>query len=458
MIFSIKEGYWEHQRIMKTKNLENGGNVMKRSIKRVISIIPTIAFGIAGYYFTYNFTPQFNVGLVIIIVTVVVWVFAIIIDSQSEKVETERKKNVALEEENKRLKNYIENSISGIKQSKSNYRVLYGEDKIGNNLLLMALTQDPTKPLKLKMLEEAANKYNNFISSIILANIYEYGIEKDNKVILKGNREESFKIYLKIHKNDIFGVSAWKLGYYYQNNLVKAANRLSETKRFKCAERFFKESSEKGFPKAKNSLGKLISDKKLGYSPITHEDIMISLYKEASDLGDNYATVNLGNYYLKKYYFEKETESLEKAKELFEKAAEMDTLEAFVKLGVIYIKLDNIEKAQENLEKCTLFGVNQYSASAYFLLGYLAKNYSKKINENRLKSLINKDKGLVEGFYDLSKKTFNVIEQGEDKIVGDSKRYHNLLIKSLNNEKLEKDPLQCVLEQKYNKTEENDHG
>lgn len=231
---------------------------------------------------------------------------------------------VKLEKQNKRISGDGSNVIS---------------DNIdGNNLLFMALTQDLAEPLRVSLLEKSANKYNNIVSALILANLYEYGVEKDGVVLLNGDKEKAFEVYKALEDYDEYGVSHWMLGWYYQNNFVAEAKRLNDNERLNKAREYFETSKDKGFPKAMNSLGNFIIYGHAGFDKKKDSGDMIAYYKAASEKGDNYATLNYGHYYLREYGLNKSMESLEKAEELYIKATEMKSPEGFVKLGVVKIE------------------------------------------------------------------------------------------------------------------------
>lgn len=377
---------------------------MKTSVKRIISIIPSILFAGVGYFFTHNFNLEINLGILIIIVASIFWVFILFWDAQ-------RQKNKALEESNNSQKNVIndlnkeiESLKKEVEEIKSSYTVSPGEDKGGNDLLFMALTQHPAEPLKITMLEKATNEHNNLIAALILGNIYEYGVENDGHVLLKGDREKAFKIYNKICENDNYGVSDWMVGWYYQNNYVDDTKKLEEDERLERAKEFYENSKNKGFPKAKNSLGNFIKGSRVGYNYTRNIGLMIRYYSEADEQGDNYATLNYGHYYLEQFYSSKDIKSLEAASDLYEKTAKMKSPEGFVKLAIVNIEffkskndIQYLNNAIENLINSFSYGTNQFAAAGYCILGTLMKQYPnvfkyddvvKKIPSNRFNNPI----------------------------------------------------------------------
>ena len=252
----------------------------------------------------------------------------------------------------------------------------------GNNLLFMALTQDIAEPLKVSLLEKSANEYNNIISALILANLYDYGVEKDGVILISGDKEKAFKVYKAMEEYDEYGVSHWMLGWYYQNNLVNESKLLNDNERLTVAKKYYEVSKNKGFPKAMNSLGNFIMFGYAGFDKNKDSGDMIAYYKAASEKGDNYATLNYGHYYLREYNLNKRIESLKKAEELYKKATEMKSPEGFVKLGVV--KIEEYNKTNEvscliEAKKCFIslfqFGSNQFSAAGYFMLGNLLNQH-----------------------------------------------------------------------------------
>ena len=339
----------------------------------------------------------------------------------------------------------------------SAYTVSPGEDKMGNTYLFMALTQHPAEPLKLSMLEKSV-EYGNIIAALILANIYAHGIEYNGEIILESNRDKAYEIYINVCENDDYGVSDWMIGFYFQNNLIKESNNCDDQTRLKTAYRYFLKSKDKGFPKAKNSLGKIISDNKLGFDPIKNEIEMIKYFEDASELGDNYANINLGNFYLDRYFFEKRKERLINAKEKFETGAQMNSPEALVKLGTIYIEFYNldsdesyIKEAQRKFELAVSFGTNQFSAAGYFLLGNLLKRYHDLINIDSLTKTLNQIKyeDLIIECHVRAYDIFNNLISNGKTINGENRRYFNILSQSFKD--IEINPLQFQLEAKAKK-------
>ena len=91
----------------------------------------------------------------------------------------------------------------------------------GTRLMLMALCQSNTEPLKHKLLDEATFKYRNLIAGLLLANTYKIGVKKNNNLIVSPDRKKAFDIYIFLEPFDMIGVSEWELGWIYENDLLK---------------------------------------------------------------------------------------------------------------------------------------------------------------------------------------------------------------------------------------------
>lgn len=59
---------------------------MKRSIIRLLTIIPTLVIALAGSFFTTNIDIRVNVGTSIIIIMGIIWAIVIVIDERNEKI------------------------------------------------------------------------------------------------------------------------------------------------------------------------------------------------------------------------------------------------------------------------------------------------------------------------------------------------------------------------------------
>lgn len=261
----------------------------------------------------------------------------------------------------------------------------------GDAYLLMSLTQNLNEPLKIKYLEKAKEEGSE-LASLILANLYSSGIEKDKKIVLEQNREQAADIYLYMIKKglDNHGVANWQMGYYYENDLIKAARRLTDNNaRYKKAVKYYNESDKKGFGKANNSLA-IYYRKGLGG---VKENLMEAEknYMKACDYGDVYAFVNYGHLSLQQYEGAKilDIRLLTSAEESFKVASEYDNNEAYYQLGQVYSirakmetnKSDYIRDAAYSYIQAFSKVNNMYSASAYYQLGKLI-TFSRSLGDD----------------------------------------------------------------------------
>ncbi len=262
----------------------------------------------------------------------------------------------------------------------------------GDAYLLMSLTQNLNEPLKIKYLEKAKEQGSE-LASLILANLYSSGVEKDKKIVIEQNREKAADIYLHMIKEgfDNHGVANWQMGYYYENNLIKVARRLTDDNaRYKKAVKYYKESANKGFGKANNSLAVYCRNGLGG----VRENLMEAEknYMKACDYGDVYAFVNYGHLSLQQYEGAKilDIRLLTSAEESFKIASKFDNNEAYYQLGQVYSikakieanKADYIKKAAYNYIQAFSKVNNMYSASAYYQLGKLI-NFSRSLGDDK---------------------------------------------------------------------------
>lgn len=59
---------------------------MKRSVIRLLTIIPTLVIAFAGFFFTTNIDIRINVGISIIIIMGIIWAIVIVIGERNEKI------------------------------------------------------------------------------------------------------------------------------------------------------------------------------------------------------------------------------------------------------------------------------------------------------------------------------------------------------------------------------------
>lgn len=413
---------------------------MKRLTKRIVTAIVAGVIGAASAYCSKEYNLSFNLGLTIIIATVIFEVLAIIIDTQNEKIEVKGEEIVKLEDKNACLKREVSKLKRDIEKLKSSYTVSPGEDKMGNNLLFMALTQDPAEPLKITMLEKAANDYRNIIAALILGNIYWHGIEKGGKILLEGDKEKAFQVYESISRYDNYGVSDWIIGWYYQNNYIDDSKKYSDEDRYKKAREYYTISKDKGFPKAKNSLGNFIINDRAGFDSVVDSGEMFTLYREASKEGDNYATLNYGHYFLREYQSKHDIRALEAAKEQYSNASKMKSPEGYVKLVMVNIEFHKetndikyLEESKKDLIDLFSCGANQFVATGYCILGTLLKQHPKFFEEIVTKLPSNKFKNPIIECYVIAYEIFLDLITNKKPISEENKRYYEALSEAFQN-------------------------
>lgn len=324
----------------------------------IITLILTCVFNISHIV---NVKIGYIIGAFAVFLTFLFFLILNIID-KTKKI---NKKDETIKELNLKISN-----LSDIKNKT-------GRD-IGDRRFIMSLSQYISEPLKISLLEKAVNENNNVLAALVLANFYSSGIEHDKKYILQKNSEKAFEIYEFIKEYDDYGVSAWELGYAYENKQIESSIILSDSDRLQKAREYFEESAAKGYAKAYNSLGKFYYYGKGGLQK-SFTDAMKN-YSKAAELGDVYGIMNCGHISMKRYYETKENDCLEEAERYFNEAASYNNSEGLLHLGIIYeIKSHNdsknILRAKEYYTKAVLSVKNQYSATAYYKLGKLLNNH-----------------------------------------------------------------------------------
>lgn len=258
----------------------------------------------------------------------------------------------------------------------------------GDRLFLMAMSQSFYEPLKIGLLEKAVVEHNNILSALVLADLYNSGIERDGKKLVKKSSEKAAEIYLKMCEHDPFGVCYWELGWFYENQLINQAKELELSECLAIARNYYEKSAEKRYPKAYNSLGKFTY---YGFGGLNKSFVKaMHYYIKAAELGDIYAIMNCGLISLDRYYDNPDKkEWLEEAEKYFIKAALYNNSEGLLQLGIIYeIKMaedaNHLEKAKEYYIKAFLTVENQYSATAYYKLGKLINNHPDLKNDDEI--------------------------------------------------------------------------
>ena len=324
---------------------------------------------------------------------------------------------------------YLESRLSDV----STLGVDPYKDK-GTRLLFMSLCQNYTEPLRITLLRESAFTYHNMISAILLANIYRSGIKQDDKYLITPDLEKAYDVYIKVEKNDQLGISAWELGWIYENNLIPMTQKMAEEDRMKTAYKYYEMSAEKGFPKAYNSLGKFYYN---GWGGLIYDYHKAEkYYSKAAELDDIYAIMNYGLLSMRKYSIQGEEKDLIEAERYFKKAIQYDNTEGYLQLGIIYeIK---ISKNPESLYESKNYYItairmveNQYSADAYYRLGKLINRYEELENDDEILKMLGKMKlkrASIECF-NRALEIFSKAEQNNYRLDGDYKKDYEELKK-----------------------------
>ena len=273
-------------------------------------------------------------------------------------------------------KNKAQSLESEFEKTKANTLGVETNNDEGTRLLLMALTQSSTEPLKYKYLEASAINNHNIFAALLLADVYKTGIKKKNHYIITPDRNKAFDIYRKVKDYDQLGIINWELGWIYEKNRVDSIKKMRDSDRKTIACKYYNESAKKGFVKAYNSLGKFFYYGLGGLEKDPHK--AESYYQMAAQLGDVYAIMNCGLISMSTYNNKKDKDinDLKIAKAYFEKAVEYDNSEGYLQLGIVYENLKGIEpgylsKAKENYIKAIKSVENVFCASAYYRLGKL---------------------------------------------------------------------------------------
>ncbi len=361
---------------------------------RIITAAMVAVLGIAvGFLFEKMFEIdvkiEISIGLLILIAVVVVAVLTWTVFTFLIKLYEEREKNEELE----------------------NLIKLKNEESTGtkmNKMLAMAMAQELSEPIRIKLLKEVQGK--DVISTLILANMYFSGLKNGERVIVAKDYDEAYRLYNSVCKIDTSGVAYWMMGWMCEKNKIKATKKLGEEECKKMAVEFYEKSSECGFPKGKNSLGKFYWYGWGGYSQDASK--AIAYYSQAADGGDIYAILNCGhcemNFYKKSLADGTADKShLQKAREYFEKAAEHDNIEGFLHLGIAFENLEENENAKEYYIKAINAGNNVYTATAYYKLGLLLKKIPQMEKDAKVLEALNlsvEDNTVIECF----KKAYDV--------------------------------------------------
>lgn len=349
------------------------------------------------------------------------------------------------------LENRYEETLSQLKETDAKFKdaiikasqSLYDEGS-GNNFLFMALTQDPAEPLKVSLLEKAVSEHGNSMAAIILASIYEYGIEKNGLILRKGEKDKAIELYSRFAESDLSGVCDWQLGWFAQKEACRDSVELKrKDELLRKALEHYERSMQKGFPKAKNSIANFMRKGWAGFDSKKNQMKMISYYTEASQQGDYYAALNSGHYYLDQS--EKETDTkekvsmLENARECYAQAANMHSPEGAVRVSMTELKLyqvtgvkDHLNKAWVAMRNSVKYGENEFSAVGYCLLGNLLSRYPEFQNAD-ISDFLKIDKSTHKVYIECYERAYamfvKLTSQGKN-LSRNSQIYFDLLTKS----------------------------
>lgn len=260
------------------------------------------------------------------------------------------------------------------------------DDDVGNRLFLLSLGQNLYEPLKITLLKKATYEHKNVLAALYLGNLYAAGLKKDDIVYIEKDYDEAAKAYNHVRNEDKYGVTDWLLGWFYQKNLITDAKKNDTKKNIEIAKNYYEKSKEKKYPKAYNSLGNFAH---YGYAGYTKDDDITAInnYKIAADLNENYAILNCGHYYNKKYKLTGDLNFLNQALDYYKKSAELNSPEGLLKVAESYeILLDDdislLNEVKNSYIKCMLSGANKFAIIAYCQLGNLISKYIHLQNDD----------------------------------------------------------------------------
>ena len=312
------------------------------------------------------------------------------------------------------------------------------EKERGCQLFLMSLSQCLHEPLKIGLLEQAVVECNDVLSALVLADIYNSGIEHNGKIIIAANNEKAADIYKKMAKYDSNGVCDWQLGWFYENQTIDEAKSINISEALIIAKNYYEKSAEKNYAKAYNSLGKF-SYYGLGGSPQDFTQAL-KFYILAANLGDIYGIMNCGLINMERYYRDTtNTNALDEAEQYFQKAAIYNNSEGLLQLGIINeIKMIKdpsfLNKAKEYYIKAIQTVENQYSASAYYKLAQLITNYEELKSDSQIIDGLGKRKynDLKVECLNRAYKIFQDMDINNRQIKGVYKDYYDKIISMFN--------------------------
>lgn len=370
---------------------------MKKISGIILVVVEGILMSVISIILDHDVTITINVtiivGFFVMFLTAVVLLFIYFLKSEnfsSKNKELESKIGDLTKESNelnKTIKGLYNNQLpQGSNQNATD----------GIKLVLMSLTQPLYEPVKIGLLKKAYEKYNNILAALILANIYCSGIEYRGKSYIAKDMNKAAEIYLDVMDIDNFGVSEWQLGWMYENNSISSSDILPENERRIKAYEYYERSANKKFPKAYNSIGKYYL---YGWGNIkVNFAKCMRCFTRAAENGDVYGIMNCGHINLKEYYKCRNTDYLNSAEFYFSNASEMKNTEGNLNLGIIYqirYELNSeddclLQKSKEYYIMALSNVRNQYSATAYYMLGKLIDNNTKLLDDQSIINALGK--------------------------------------------------------------------
>lgn len=303
---------------------------------------------------------EVSLGLILIIVLLITFLLFLAFTYAGQKAK-EAEKQIKLAEQEKQKWNEV----------RTNFNLASTKDK-GEIIFRLAIGLDTYEPVKYKMLEEAATKYNHVLSAIYLGNLYHSGLMKGKRTIIEKNYEKAYELYIKATDFDTTGIALWRLGWMYE--LQQAPNAAkSKVENQITAFDYYKKSSKFHYPKAYNSLGKF---QQFGLANLTENTVEAHYnYKIADEGGDIFATLNSA------YIHAEKESSYSSAVDCFSRAMAKDSPLAYLKFADFLVKNYNYFKEEYShwdvLElycKAIELTNGDISAKAYFNLGQVLKN------------------------------------------------------------------------------------
>jgi len=370
---------------------------MLRKVAFTISSFVFINVAVYFLYVIFDIPHNINIriGLLIGLITGIVFMFALCVISLHDKIAQLKKEKINITEQFQDEKfQIIEKYQEENKQVITELQCIKsGNISEGDKLFHMALTQSLSEPLKYSTLEKCVTEYKHPQAAAILGGFYEDGIEIDEKILCEKNIEKAADLYKKCcdSDSDSFGLNQWLLGWIYEKKLIKEAKEMVNNTHNKTAFSFYNKSAENGFAKGYNSLGKFYQ---FGLHDENEKDFSKALknYEIGREKGDVYAILNCGHLYKERYEFtlkNNENEAfhnLDQAVERYNEARKQESNEAYMQLAMIY-EMNLIKYGKEPFDVADYYiksasVKNQYGATALYKLGeWLLKNDYLQKNE-----------------------------------------------------------------------------